>query len=368
MTATIHCSSPNCGKVTTSTLKCPMCLKQGITSVFCDQACFKKAWPIHKAIHTKPGVESYDPFPQFPYAGPLRPAYPLSPRRTIPDNVPTTDYHEDGAPTSEILNDRTSKIPIYNEEELKMIRKAADIGREVLDIAAAAAKVGVTTDAIDEIVHRETIARGGYPSPLNYYNFPKSVCTSVNEVICHGIPDKRPLKDGDILNIDISVYYQGYHADLNETYYIGTPSKEAINVVETARECLDLAIATCKPGVTFRSLGDVIEKHAKANGCSVVRSFCGHGTGKYFHCAPSVAHYARNKSPGIMKPGMVFTIEPMINVGTYKDICWPDDWTVTTSDGKLSAQFEHELLVTETGVEVLSARKENSPGGALTRK
>lgn len=322
---------------------------------------------MHKAIHVKPGVESYDPFPQFPFTGSLRPAYPLTPRRELPASVVLPDHALTGKPISEIENDRTTKIPIYTEDEIKIIRQVAEYGREILDAAAALVKPGTTTDAIDELVHAETIKRNAYPSPLNYYNFPKSVCTSVNEVICHGIPDKRPLQDGDIVNIDISVYFNGYHADLNETYYVGTPSKEAINVVETSRECLDLAIAACKPGVAFRSLGDIIEKHAKQNGCSVVRSFCGHGVGKFFHCAPQVAHYARNKSPGIMKPGMVFTIEPMINLGTYRDATWPDDWTATTADGKLSAQFEHELLITETGYELLSARRENSPGGAVSR-
>jgi methionyl aminopeptidase len=323
---------------------------------------------MHKAIHAKPGVDSYNPFPDFPYTGSLRPSYPLSPRREIPENIPLPDHAADGKPTAEILNDRTTKIPIYTDDEIKIIRQVAEYGREILDAAAALVKPGTTTDEIDELVHQETIKRNSYPSPLNYYNFPKSVCTSVNEVICHGIPDKRPLQDGDIVNIDISVYFNGYHADMNETYYVGTPSKDAIKVVETARECLDLAIQACKPGVAFRSLGDIIEKHAKQNGCSVVRSFCGHGVGKFFHCAPQVAHYARNKSPGIMKPGMVFTIEPMINLGTYRDVQWPDDWTAVTADGKLSAQFEHELLITETGYELLSARKETSPGGAVARK
>lgn len=362
------CSAPDCGKETSSLLKCPICLKQGLTSVFCDQQCFKRSYAMHKALHQKPGVDSYDPFPNFPFTGDLRPAYPLSARREVPDTVVLPDYAADGKPTSEILNDRTTKIPIYTEDELKIIKQVAEYGREILDAAAALVKPGITTDEIDQVVHDETIKRNSYPSPLNYYNFPKSVCTSVNEVICHGIPDKRPLKDGDIVNIDISVYFNGYHADLNETYYVGTPSKDAINVVETARECLDNAIAACKPGVAFRSLGDIIEKHAKQNGCSVVRSFCGHGVGKFFHCAPQVAHYARNKSPGIMKPGMVFTIEPMINLGTWRDTTWPDDWTATTADGQLSAQFEHELLITEKGCEVLSARKPTSPGGPVKRK
>jgi len=367
MTSDTICAASDCGKHTTSQLKCPICLKQGITSVFCNQSCFKRNWANHKAIHNKPGVDSYDPFPEFNYTGKVRAQYPLSPRRTIPDHIPKPDYASNGQPISEHVSDRSGKIPIFTEEELKGIKKAAKYGREVLDIAAAAIKPGITTDEIDEIVHNATIERNSYPSPLNYYNFTKSLCTSVNEIICHGVPDKRPLEDGDIVNLDISLYHEGYHADLNETYYVGTPSKDAINVTETARECLDLAIQHCKPGVTFRSVGDIIEKHAKQHGCSVVRTFVGHGIGKLFHGPPQVAHYARNKSPGIMKPGMVFTIEPMINAGAFRDIQWPDDWTAATADGSLSAQFEHELLITETGVEVLSARKENSPGGRRER-
>lgn len=363
----VHCCAPDCGKITTSTLKCPICLKQNDTSTFCNQACFKRAWGLHKGTHVKAGVDTYDPFPDFPYTGTLRPAYPLSQRRAVPEHIPRPDYADDGIPISEQKRDYTTKIPIYTEEQIKIIKQAATFGREILDAAAEIVKAGITTEEIDELVHNETIKRDAYPSTLNYYNFTKSLCTSVNEIICHGIPDKRPLQDGDIINLDISLYYKGFHADMNETYYVGTPSKDAINVVETARECLDLAISACKPGIAFRQLGEIIEKHARSKNCSVVRSYCGHGVGDLFHCNPSIPHYAHNKTPGIMKPGMVFTIEPMINLGSYKDIKWPDDWTVATTDGRLSAQFEHELLITETGVEVLSKRKDSSPGGSKKR-
>jgi methionyl aminopeptidase len=176
---------------------------------------------------------------------------------------------------------------------------------------------------------------------LNYFHFPKSVCTSPNEVICHGIPDSRILLDGDILNIDVTIYHEGFHGDLNETFYVGSsrPSKDSIRVVETARECLDKAIALVKPGMHFRDPGNVIEKHAKSKNCSVVKSYCGHGIHQLFHCAPNVPHYAKNKAVGVCKPGMCFTIEPMINLGTHKDKTWPDNWTSTTADGMLSAQF-----------------------------
>lgn len=189
------------------------------------------------------------------------------------------------------------------------------------------------------------------------------MCTSVNEIICHGIPDGRPLRDGDIVNIDVSLYFGGFHGDLNETYYIGTPSPEAIRVVETARDCLNAAIALVKPGMLFREAGNAIEPLARARGCSVVRTYCGHGINRLFHCAPNVPHYAKNKTVGVAKKGMCFTIEPMINLGSWRDRTWPDSWTSATTDGALSAQFEHTLLVTDDGVEVLTARKPDSPGG-----
>lgn len=207
-----------------------------------------------------------------------------------------------------------------------------------------------------------------YPSPLNYNNFPKSFCSSVNEVICHGIPDQRPLEDGDIINLDVSLWFGGYHADLNETFYVGSKASsnpDIVRLVETTRQCLDLAIAHAKPDVAFKEFGDIIEKHAKTQKLSVVKTYCGHGINSLFHAAPNVPHYAKNKAVGRLKPGMTFTIEPMICLGTGADKTWPDDWTSVTKDGQRSAQFEHTLLVTETGVEVLTARKADSPGGPI---
>ena len=192
---------------------------------------------------------------------------------------------------------------------------ACRLGREVLDEAAAAVDVGVTTDEIDRVVHEATVDRDSYPSPLNYYQFPKSCCTSINEVICHGIPDKRPLVDGDICNIDVTVYHRGYHGDLNETLFVGRPSDKARTLVRNTWECLDKSIAEVKPGVKYRDMGNYIQKHAQAEGFSVVRSYCGHGIHKLFHCAPNVPHYAKNKAVGVMKVGHAFTIEPMISEG-----------------------------------------------------
>lgn len=222
------------------------------------------------------------------------------------------------------------------------MRKVCRLAREVLDVAAAAIRPGITTDDLDKIVHEACIERNSYPSPLNYNFFPKSVCTSLNEVICHGIPDKRVLVDGDILNLDVTLYHEGYHGDLNETYYVGDKAKadpDSVRVVETARECLEEAIKLVKPGTLFRDFGNVIEAHAKSRGCSVIRTYVGHGINKTFHCPPNIPHYAKNRAVGECKPGMTFTIEPMIALGKYRDVTWPDNWTSTTIDGKRTAQF-----------------------------
>jgi methionyl aminopeptidase len=352
-------------------LQCPNCQKLGKESYFCSQDCFKRNWAEHKKQHKSQNATGhFNPFPTFPYTGTLRPVYPLSPKREVKKSVKHPDYAKDGIPRSEQVFVNRNKIAILTKEEQDGMRKVCRLAREVLDIAAAAAKPGVTTDYIDEIVHNACMERDSYPSPLNYCHFPKSVCTSVNEVICHGIPDQRVLKDGDILNIDVTLYHGGFHGDLNETYYIGDKAlanPDAVRVTETARECLDQAIELVKPGTLFREYGNVIEKHAKSNKCGVIRTYCGHGINQLFHCAPNVPHYAKNKAIGQAKPGMCFTIEPMISIGSYRDKTWPDDWTSTTLDGSLTAQFEHTLLVTEDGVEVLTARFPNSPGGPVPR-
>ena len=176
------------------------------------------------------------------------------------------------------------------------------------------------------------------------------------------------LRDGDIINLDVSLYHGGFHADLNETYYVGEKAlkdRDSVRVVEAARECLDEAIKLVKPGMAFRDPGTAIEKHAKSKNCGVVRTYCGHGINSLFHPAPSIPHYAKNKAVGIAKPGMTFTIEPMISLGSYRDKTWPDNWTSVTQDGSRTAQFEHTLLVTENGVEVLTARLPDSPGGPV---
>ncbi|KKA26786.1 hypothetical protein TD95_003159 [Thielaviopsis punctulata] len=364
------------------TLQCPTCIKLGIKdSFFCSQDCFKKSWAAHKQVHkaqtnllekfitpTTGADGTFNPFPTFSYSGSLRPLYPLSPHRTVPKSIPHPDWAYDGIPKYNRSMLRPNRIEILDKKGQDSMRKVCRLAREVLDIAAAAAVPGVTTDYIDEVVHKACIERNSYPSPLNYNHFPKSVCTSPNEVICHGIPDQRVLQDGDILNIDVTLYHEGYHGDLNETYYIGDKAKadpDSVRVTECARECLDLAIKAVKPGVLFREFGNIIEEHAKSRDCSVIRTYCGHGINKLFHCPPNIPHYAKNKTIGEAKPGMTFTIEPMVALGKYRDITWPDNWTSTTIDGKRTAQFEHTLLVTEEGVEILTARLPTSPGGPV---
>ncbi|KAF2436896.1 methionine aminopeptidase [Tothia fuscella] len=361
------CAGGDCSNAA-DTLQCPSCQKLGKESFFCGQDCFKRNWNEHKKEHKSQKTGHFNPFPTFPFSGPLRPVYPLSETRIVPARIPKPDYAKDGIPRSEQVFVGRHKVKELSDKEIAGMRKVCRLAREVLDLAAAAAKPGVTTDQIDEIVHNACLERDSYPSPLNYGHFPKSVCTSPNEVICHGIPDQYVLQDGDILNIDVTLYHGGFHGDLNETYYIGDKAladPDSVRVVECSRQCLEEAIKIVKPGMLFRDPGNVIEKHAKTMDCSVIKTYCGHGINQLFHCAPNIPHYAKNKAVGTAKPGMCFTIEPMISLGSWKDKTWPDDWTSTTTDGSRTAQFEHTLLVTKDGVEVLTARTPNSPGGPV---
>ncbi|KAI3325314.1 methionine aminopeptidase 1 [Xylariaceae sp. AK1471] len=356
-------------------LQCPTCLKLDKESYFCSQDCFKRNWNQHKTIHKKAQRKTqndqvtgfFNPFPAYNYTGTVQPVYPLSPKRTVPMSIKRPDWAETGIPMGE--RRLGTKWNLLDAKGQDAMRKVCRLSREVLDIVAAELRPGITTDYLDEVCHNACVERNSYPSPLNYSRFPKSLCTSPNEVVCHGIPDQRILLDGDILNLDISLYHEGYHADLNETYYIGDRAKadpDSVRVVETARECLDEAIKLVKPGTPIREFGKAIEKHAKSRNCSVVATWGGHGINTEFHPPPWIPHYAKNKAVGVCKPGLTFTIEPIITLGKPQEVYWPDDWTNVTVDGKRTAQFEHTLLVTETGVEVLTARNENSPGGPIT--
>jgi len=358
MSAETLCETPGCKLE--ARLQCPTCIKLEIKgSFFCSQECFKENWNLHKSVHKKPTQETavYNPWPNYHYTGTLRP-YPQTPKRTVPLTIGRPDYadHAEGYPLSEQSIRGSSQIKALNDEEKEAMRVVSKLGREILEEASNAVAVGVTTDEIDRIVHEACVIRECYPSPLNYYEFPKSCCTSINEVICHGIPDLRPLKDGDICNIDITAYHRGFHGDLNETVFVGEVSESAKKLVQVTWECLEKAIDIVKPGVKYRDVGAVIQKHAQSHGFSVVRSYCGHGIHQLFHTAPNVPHYAKNKAVGVMKAGHCFTIEPMISEGTWKDEQWLDNWTAVTQDGKLSAQFEHTLLVTDSGVDILTQR------------
>ncbi|KAG0158999.1 hypothetical protein PDIDSM_6519 [Penicillium digitatum] len=346
------------------TLQCPTCLKSGTDSFFCSQDCFKRSWSEHKSIHKKSNILTNLFPPKRFFEASISAVRQTNGSQGDPTPGLCPRWY---SPLEQKLIGRHN-ITILNKKEQEGMRKVCRLAREVLDAAARELKPGITTDYLDEVVHKACIERDSSPSPLNYMNFPKSVCTSVNETICHGIPDQRPLQDGDIVNIDVTLYHNGFHGDINETYYVGDKAlanPDAVRVVETARECLDQSIDLVKPGMLFRDPGTVIEKLAKSRNCSVVKSYCGHGINQLFHCAPNIPHYAKNKAVGTAKPGMCFTIEPMINIGTHRDRTWPDDWTSTTQDGSLSAQFEHTLLVTEDGVEVLTARLADSPGGPV---
>lgn len=246
------------------------------------------------------------------------------------------------------------KIRFKTPQDVEQIRKAGRLAVETLNMVESKIRVGMTTDEINELVHEFTIKNGAVPAPLKYQGFPKSVCVSVNEVICHGIPGSRTLRDGDIANVDVTPILNGYYADANKTYYVGTPGEGARKIVETARWCLKEAISVVRPGNTIGDIGWAIQQYAEGQGCSVVREFVGHGVGFDFHEPPQIPHYGRRGEGLRLIPGMVFTIEPMINLGKRYLTILDDNWTAVTQDGSLSAQFEQTILVTETGCESLT--------------
>ncbi|KAK4686672.1 methionyl aminopeptidase, partial [Tremellales sp. Uapishka_1] len=290
----------------------------------------------------------------YTFTGPLRPVYPLSPTRIVPDHIPRPDYadHPEGRSMLEAVREKSGKI--LSKEEIEGTRQVCKLAREVLDILATHVKPGVTTDELDAICHQLCIERDAYPSPLNYAGFPKSVCTSVNEVICHGIPDQRPLLEGDIVNLDVTLYKGGYHGDLNATYPVGKCDAESLSLIEASKRSMEEAIAICKPGVPYRDIGNKIEEVINTYGYGIVRRYTGHGIHSLFHCMPNIVHYGGSKTPGRMEAGQIFTIEPMINLGTANLDHWKDNWTAVTLDGRRSAQFEETILITETGVEILT--------------
>ncbi|PQA52360.1 type I methionyl aminopeptidase [Amnimonas aquatica] len=249
---------------------------------------------------------------------------------------------------------------IKTPDEIEKMRTAGRLAGEVLTMIGEHVRPGVSTEELNSICHDYIVnVQGAVPAPLNYRGFPKSICTSINHVICHGIPsDKKLLKDGDIINIDVTIIKDGYHGDTSKMFFVGQPSILAQRLVKVTQECLYKALALVKPGCTLGDIGHVIQQHAQGQRFSVVREYCGHGIGKIFHEEPQVLHYGKPGTGMKLEAGMTFTIEPMINAGTHHTKLLPDGWTVVTKDHKLSAQWEHTILVTETGIEVLTARPE----------
>jgi methionyl aminopeptidase len=329
--------------------------------------------------------------PYFKWKGKLRP-HKISHQeklfrgmRKVPDAVVKAEWWETSRPLAEERARQQRVADELSQKEIEKLRKACVIGRGAIDCVVRAIRPGVTPEALDALCHDYICDKNAYPSPLNYYCFPKSCCISVNEVICHGIPDCRPLEEGDIVNIDVTAFFGGYHGDLNETVFVGSSGdksnsateetaseevadgvdsskKEAFKLLKCAYECLAEGMSIVKPDTRYRDIGEKVSTVASKYDCSVVKTYCGHGIGKHFHCFPNVPHYKGNKAAGAMKPGHAFTIEPMINLGKeWRDELWPDGWTAVTKDGSLSAQYEHTMVCTTDGVDVLTKRNKNSP-------
>ena len=264
------------------------------------------------------------------------------------DEEKLSKYEKEGYPIP-------SRHLILNKEQIEGIRKSAIVTKQILDETEKIIKEGVSTEEINSLIHKLTLEAGGIPAPLNYHGFPKSCCTSLNNVICHGIPKKTDiLKNGDILNVDITTILNGYYADMSRMYKIGNVSENASNIVDFAKQCLEEGIKALKPYEPVSNIGNKINDLADKYGYSVVRALTGHGVGLKFHEEPNVNHFRTNTKDMILVPNMVLTIEPMINEGTFNCHILDDNWTVVTDDGKLSAQWEHTILVTETGCEVLT--------------
>jgi methionyl aminopeptidase len=272
----------------------------------------------------------------------------LSPRRSVPAHIPRPEYVDKPAPA------RFTGSEVKDADTIARMRVAGRIAAQALQEVGKHVAPGVTHDELDRIGHEFLVDHDAYPSTLGYRGFPKSLCTSANEVICHGIPDSRVVEDGDIVNIDITAYIDGVHGDTNATFMTPGVSEEVRDLVERTEEALRRAIKAVKPGRQINVIGRVIEAYARRFGYGVVREFTGHGIGTSFHSGLVIAHFDDPTYDTVMEPGMTFTIEPMLNLGTHEWEMWDDDWTVVTRDRRTSAQFEHTLLVTESGAEILT--------------
>lgn len=272
----------------------------------------------------------------------------ISPQRPVPPHIPRPEYVGRKAPK------RFAGSDVQSPETIERMRVAGRIAAQALELAGKHVVPGITTDELDQIGHDFLVQHGAYPSTLGYRGFPKSMCTSVNEVICHGIPDSTVLRDGDLVNIDITAFVDGVHGDTNATFAVGTLDEESTLLVERTRESLDRAIRAVRPGRPISVIGRVIESYARRFGYGVVRDFTGHGISTTFHSGLIVPHYDDPRFDTVMEPGMTFTIEPMITLGTIEWDMWDDGWTVTTRDRRRTAQFEHTLVVTDSGAEILT--------------
>ena len=272
----------------------------------------------------------------------------ISPMRSVPDHIERPSYAATG------LVERWDEPVVKSDEVIERMRHAGRVAAEVLRLSGEFLRPGITTDEVDEYTHGLFIERGAYPSTLNYHGYPKSLCSSANEVICHGIPDSRVIRDGDIMNLDVTGFIGGVHGDTNATFLIGEVSEENRRLVRVTEECMWLGIEAVRPGRPLSDIGRAIEEHATAHDYGVVRAFIGHGIGEQFHTDIQVLHYYDSRATTVMRPGMVFTIEPMITLGSWQHRMWDDGWTAVTSDGRWTAQFEHTILVTEDGAEVLT--------------
>lgn len=272
----------------------------------------------------------------------------LSPTRVVPAGIDLPSYALSGEP------DEWDEPLVKDPDVLERMRRTGRAAAEILRAAAALVAPGVTTDELDAFVHDECIRVGGYPSPLNYRGFPKSLCTSVNEVICHGIPDDRALADGDIVNLDVTLFREGVHGDTNMTVPVGTIDPLSQRLIDVTRECTERGIGAVRPGEPVNAIGRAIEEHAHANGFEVVRAFIGHGIGEQFHTDLQIPHYFERRATLRLEPGMTFTVEPMISAGTWRHEIWGDGWTAVTTDRTRVAQFEHTLVVTDDGADILT--------------
>jgi methionyl aminopeptidase len=272
----------------------------------------------------------------------------VSPMLAVPAHIARPAYADTGVVT------RWAEDRVKSPEIIDRMRHAGALAADVLRLAGEFVRPGITTDEVDVYVHELCVERNAYPSPLNYSAYPKSVCTSVNEVICHGIPDSRVLQDGDIVNLDVTTFIGGVHGDTNATFFVGDVDAASRQLVRVTEECMWHGIEAVRPGRPLSDIGRAIEGHAKKHRYGVVKAFIGHGIGEQFHTDIQVLHYYDPRATTVMRPGMTFTVEPMITIGAWQHRMWDDDWTAVTTDGKRTAQFEHTLLVTDDGVDVLT--------------